>query len=130
MMGIKEFFGITPVGSVRGEEAIRSELGEAQKAYTEAVETQPAKFCRPFADKVKALRQELCDALSVGAKVCPDCGSKPIGLRHIHVVVATNRRVFTYEVGCIKCKNHRAQGSSVTEAVSEWNVGKYLPARG
>lgn len=133
-MGIKEFFGFgegaVPAVPGRDEESIRTELGQAHKDYTLAVVTSPAAACVPLASRVKELRQELCDALSVGAAACPDCGAKPIGLRHVHVVVPTQRKTSTYEVGCINCKDHRVQGSSVSEAVAEWNAGKYLPPRG
>lgn len=113
----------------RSEETIRAELGDAQAEYNEAVRTKPQHEVLPLSRRITELRKELSGVLSEGANPCPDCGNPPIGLRHVHVVAATNRRVFTFEVGCVSCKDHRAQGSSIAESVAEWNAGKYLPPK-
>jgi hypothetical protein len=123
----------------RNEEQIRQELEKAQKEYIAAVETEPAHKVRPFTDRIKDLQKELTAMLTEGAHPCPNCGYPPIGLRHVHVVVPTNRKTFTYEIGC-PCgpvknaegkaeKSLRSQGATVAEAVAEWNAGRYLPPK-
>ncbi len=126
---VRDYFKAPGGDTARNEEVVRAELGEAQTAYNDAVRVKPQHEVLPLSRRVNELRRELCAVLSDGANPCPDCGNRPIGLRHVHVVGATNRKTFTFEDGCVACKDHRAQGSSVPEAVAEWNQAKYLPPK-
>jgi hypothetical protein len=122
-------------------EEIRTELGQTLQEYHACAAAQPAHVAAPLSKRVRELQMELSDALSEGAKLCPDCGHKPKGMRHIHVVVATQRKVFTFEVGCGVCPQvpdperegfvymHRSQGGTREEAVENWNAGVYLPPK-
>jgi hypothetical protein len=65
--------------------------------------------------------------LSEGAKKCKDCGNAPHGMEQQG---ALGGRVITYyEVGCLVCRDHRAQGQTREEAVKNWNAGEFLPPK-
>lgn len=69
-----------------------------------------------------ALSDGICD----GANPCPDCGSKPHGISH---KTAVRKHIMPiYEVGCLQCRDHRAQGFTPALAVESWNTGDWLPA--
>jgi hypothetical protein len=84
--------------------------------------------------KVIALRQELADLYSDGAKPCPKCGAKPLGMD----------RATKYEVGCTFCppvqlepvtidgikvnqrQSYSSQGRTPEAAVENWNNDVYI----
>lgn len=76
-------------------------------------------------EKIRALRAEAQDILTDGAVICPNCGSRPIGI---------NQPTY-YELRCISvgCHNpefpqspRKARGFSIGEAVYHWNNQAYF----
>jgi hypothetical protein len=111
--------------SMRTDKHIAEELQAAQQAYHSAATN--GKDGSQYAAEMKTLRAELASYITDGAEACPDCGNLPHGIRQ---QAGVNRLVITYyEVGCLTCKDHRAQGQTREEAVENWNEGKYLPAK-
>lgn len=81
--------------------------------YREIANTAPADVVRAASQAVKDARAELVAAITKGANPCPDCGSPPHGILHPKSV----------EVGCLNCRDHRAQGPTRASAVAAWNEG-------
>ena len=100
-------------------EKIISELQKLTQAHHEGV---------PGLDEeIKALRAELVAAITEGAEPCPDCGNLPHGM--IQNAVLNKQVIALYEVGCLTCRDHRAQGLTREVAVTHWNNGEYLPPK-
>lgn len=60
----------------------------------------------------------LAEALVEGAKPCPGCGQTPHGM-----LQPITRDVEGVEIGCTKCRHHRAKKATATQAVLAWNAG-------
>lgn len=109
---------------------LRKKIAQAKAAYLEAVKTQPAHICEALSATHRRFNQDLVDHLTEDANPCPSCGGKPHGMIHQRVVNTTPPRpVEMIEVGCTRCKDHRADGFSRDEAVSRWNTGDWKPAK-
>ena len=83
------------------------------------------------AAEIKRLSNQLSSYLSNGAKPC-DCGGIVHGMLRREIPV-DGLKMRIYEVGCLSCsisdKPKAAWGQSPQEAVSNWNAGKYIPAK-
>lgn len=92
---------------------IKKNIESARRAYLEIVHTGNAAEVKAASDAVKSAQAELASALADGAAPCPGCGSAPHGLFQPTGV----------EIGCLACRDHRAQGPSRASAVFAWNEG-------
>lgn len=72
-------------------------------------------------EDVVAAKQALSEAIAAGADPCPDCGAAPHGM--VQEVMVRKTLTPIYEVGCLACKDHRAQGFLPQLAVADWNAG-------
>jgi hypothetical protein len=105
------------------QDSIKFLRKEAQSKHDTA--TQPE--LRAITLKIKALGAELDAAICSGAEPCETCGGSPSSL--VQQVALKGELVDYYEVGCIVCPDHRAQGFAPGQAVEKWNEMRYLPAK-
>lgn len=111
---------------MKTESDLRERLEKAVAEYESARNALPAPAVAEISSRIKCLKQELSDMLVSGANPCPDCGSLPHGMRHEGIALGIV--VYVYEIGCLKCRDHRARGSSQEAAVAAWNQGKWVAA--
>lgn len=103
---------------MRKEQEITQELGKLLDGYRKNANKMSRDALGKHNQKVRALREELVLALTEGANACPDCEEAPHGLR---------QPMGVYEVGCASgCRDHRAFGRTVAEAVENFNDGKFI----
>lgn len=120
---------------MRKASEINNELNKLREYNHENAHKMTAPELRELSRKVRTLQQELSDLYSNGAKPCPRCGAKPIGMD----------RATKFEVGCTVCppfgievdgtdeagqpikvkrrQSFSAQGRTPEEAVENWNDG-------
>ncbi len=98
---------------MRNEFEIQTDLTEILDA---GYDDEAARLARKAA--IKELRAELQWVLTEGAAGCPNCEHHPIGIHQPNF----------YEVGCaqVTCRNRRARGHTVGEAVHNWNEAQYF----
>lgn len=102
---------------MRSEQVIKSDIAATKAKYDISRSDEDAK-------EIKALQQELIEAITEGALPCEDCGNPPIGLTQQGAI---SNMVFTYyEIGCSVCKDKRAQAQTREDAVSNWNNNNYI----
>jgi hypothetical protein len=106
---------------------IADEIEATRAEYQAIAGSKPETEARPLLVKVKDLQAELSSVLSVGAEDCEVCGNAPLGMRQYGSL--NGRAVMFYEVGCLVCKDRRAQGFTREEAVKNWNAESFLPAK-
>lgn len=92
---------------------LKQNIESARRAYLEIVHTGTAAEVKAASDAVKSSQAELASSLAEGAGPCPGCGAAPHGLFQPTGV----------EIGCLACRDHRAQGPSRASAVAAWNEG-------
>lgn len=96
---------------MRSEQAIKSDLQAAKAKYDISRSDADAK-------EIKALQQEMIEAITEGALPC-ECGNMPIGIAQQGAV---SGMIFTYyEIGCSVCKDKKAKHQSRETAVNIWN---------
>ena len=121
------------VNKLREERAI---YHEKSAKYTAAEISEAVAF-------FKDLNQEIVDALTDGAKDCPDCitdlarvkedaaasgdepetwSPRPHGIFH-------DGTAKPFEIGCLHHANHRVRESLLEDAVERWNKSEYDPPR-
>lgn len=103
---------------MRDEQTILNDLAAAQKNYSARRNQVTVPERQQLSAQVKALKRELNETLTAGAKECPECGRLPIALKQPGY----------YEVGCISnsCPERHSAGLSPGEAVRAWNRGDYF----
>jgi len=97
-------------------EDIKKKLAEAQAKYHEVVHKVPGPVEKAAADKVKACRKELSDAICEGAKTCK-CGAMPVGLEQPR----PDGKGMEFEVGCPACGERVRGGLLPRHTVEAWN---------
>jgi len=78
---------------------------------------------RAVTDQLKSLSKELVDTITSGSEPC-SCGATPHGM--IQYAALKNRPIPYYEIGCLNCKDKRAQGFSLSETVLNWNNKSFI----
>lgn len=95
---------------------------ESKRAEVRAKEdTAPRPEIAAITRQVRELGDQLSAAITEGAKPCPSCGSAPLGM--LQEVWVSGEIVQTFEIGCTRCKDHRAKGVTRETTVSKWNLG-------
>jgi hypothetical protein len=102
--------------NARSETVILEELQEAVTAHHEGAQG--------MSDIIKALRSELSTALTHGANPCSECGNMPHGIKQNAAV--KNMPISIYEIGCLVCRDRRAQAVTREGAVENWNNEIYI----
>lgn len=104
------------------------ELRDAIKAKREEYHAKhdilPARELRAITEEVKRLSNELNAQIIEGAEPCEDCNELPMGL--VQQIDVKGEAQDYFEIGCVKCPNHRAQGFTQKQAVQKWNDERYL----
>jgi rubredoxin len=109
---------------------IKKQIEDARAKYQEIVHSAPAPEVKAASDVVKALQQQLSDAICEGAKPCPDCGAPPHGMEQPRL----GGGGFEFEIGCTICgwffidentaRDRSARGGPLPRhAVEAWNEG-------
>lgn len=110
---------------MKNEETILKKLETALTDYQSESQNLTQSQAAKKTAHIQALRKELSDYFSEGAKACPDCGSDHLhGMRKSVIVQLPNTRANGVEVGCLNCPL-RSQGLTKESAVEYWNSGKY-----
>ena len=97
-------------------------LATAQTEYHEKAPKLNSEQIAAETEKFKKLRAEVNEALTDGAKECPDCGNMPVGMFH-------DGTPKPFQLGCPPCGNKRVRGVLPEDVVEDWNAGNYLPPR-
>lgn len=111
---------------------IGEKLAAARKHYQAVAHKESSAKVAAAADAVRELQDQLQAAIADGAKACPTCKTKPIGLLktpEVQNADGTLKSGSVYEVGCPACDVRRARGSSPEQAVEEWNAGNHNTRR-
>lgn len=111
---------------MRKESEIKADLSKLIAFNHENAQKMTAGDLRKLSVEIRALRKELSDLYSDGAKPCPKCGAEPIGMD----------RATKFEVGCVVCppylvnettrRSYSAHGRNPAEAVENWNAERFL----
>lgn len=71
--------------------------------------------------RMKELRAMLSAAICGDAQPCPRCGGEPHGI--MHEAELRRRVVELFEIGCLGCRHHAAEGVTLEIARNNWDVG-------
>ena len=99
---------------------IESRIEALQAAHNEARATQPVHVAREASQALKEAKAELSAAIAGDCK-CLTCGNPAQGMRQ--QVAVRNVPSHVFEVGCVHCKDHRAQGFTVEHARANFEAG-------
>lgn len=81
-------------------------------------------------DEITGKLADLSNVIAQGANPCPHCGVVPHGMR----ATPKSPDYFFFQVGCLNCRDCRAEGRTPAKAVEKWNAGVWCspkdPARG
>lgn len=97
-------------------------LAAARKDYAAAVNMKTQPELRALEKGIKQLMKDLA-AVIVGKDIlpCPRCARIPHG--HEHEATLRQKTVAVYEIGCLVCRHHCAEGLTVEQARDNWNQG-------
>jgi hypothetical protein len=102
-------------------ETIEKKLESVIASARAKVDTGTAAELRALNSSASALHTELSAAIAEGASLCPSCGNRPHGMRQ--EFTAGREVIHGFEIGCLKCRDHRAVGFDRDNAVKKWNSG-------
>lgn len=97
--------------------ALRTDKHARHDALTASAE-------REITERIKALNSDLAALITEGAEPCEHCGGHPHGI--VQAVPVKGVAMPYFEVGCLVCPDHRAQGFAPEQAVEQWNAENYL----
>lgn len=106
---------------------VRRQLDELRLEKHSKADTLTSAQEREYSEKARGLMNELSGIISEGAEPCEHCGQAPHGM--VQEVAVKNIPRPYFEVGCLGCKDHRAQGFTPEQAVADWNAENYLPPK-